>query len=74
MTIGQIERLEALFDHMKKQEVFGFAVVRHDSGEITASYEFGREAPNSPMYGGASYGVGDTVDEALEGVYKDLRL
>lgn len=36
-----------------------------------AGVEFGREAPDSPMAGGAAYGMGTTAAEALIGVIMD---
>lgn len=36
--------------------------------------EFGREAPDSPMVGGAAYGMGDTLREALEPAGADCGL
>jgi hypothetical protein len=68
-------KLDSLFEHMETQEVFGLSVIRNeDTKEVSIAYEFGREAPDSPMAGGASYGIGDTIEEALVDVYNDLHI
>lgn len=41
--------------------------------EWSIHMEFGREAEDSPMAGGAAYGMGDTLEEALNQALKDLR-
>lgn len=42
--------------------------------EWIVSLIWGQEAEDSPMAGAASYGVGDTLAEALGQVYDELRL
>ena len=44
------------------------------SGGWVAACVFGREAPDSPMAGGAAYGDGDTADTALSQVLDELGL
>jgi hypothetical protein len=45
-----------------------------DREDVLVSVEFGREADDSDMVGGAAYGVGPTLEEALESVVADLGL
>lgn len=40
----------------------------------TVALEWGQEAPDSPMMGAASYGVGETLDEALTVVLSESGL
>jgi hypothetical protein len=51
--------------------VFGMAL--KESGEWVVSAEFGREAPDSPMVGGAAYGHGE-LRQALETAAADCGL
>ena len=38
------------------------------------SVEYGEEEPGSPIYGGAAYGTGATIQEALAQVVQDMGL
>lgn len=39
---------------------------RHEDESWVVGIEFGKEAPDSPMAGGAAYGTGGTMLEALQ--------
>jgi hypothetical protein len=64
--------LPKLERHMKEHEG-QLAIVALD-GQISVEYRFGQEAEDSPMAGGASYGVADTIGDALAQVMRELRL
>lgn len=49
------------------------AINGEDDGEWIVAIEFGREADDSPMAGGAAYGAGSTMAEALDSAAKELR-
>ena len=53
---------------------FVIGITRKDDGTFSALLEFGEEAKGSPMYGGASYGIGDSADEALRMIARELGL
>lgn len=50
----------------------GVLAVTERDGRYVAGYQFGREAEDSDMAGGAAYGIGDTVYEALNSLVADL--
>lgn len=53
----------------------GIGVMFNDGNhEWTVAVEFGREAADSDMAGGASYGIGESLDEALLTVRQELGL
>lgn len=68
MTWPVEKLLEALDEHG------GTLVVTHDKegGECLVALYFGREAPDSPMVGGATHGVGETIEDALSRAARDL--
>lgn len=68
------ELMAKLVEHMEKQEVFGFSIVKKEDGTVSTAYEFGREAPDSPMVGAASYGIGRSIEAALTMNVEELRL
>lgn len=37
----------------------------------SAAMEWGQEAPDSPMYGAAAYGLGETAKEAIDAMLGD---
>lgn len=43
------------------------------NGQWSTAAEFGSEAEDSPMAGGAAYGSGETLDECLDQMLKDTR-
>ena len=43
-------------------------------GRWTAGLEWGEETPGSAMYGGASYGTGDTAEQALAQIAQEVGL
>lgn len=62
----QFDEFAAVADHMMTYG--GRLVISFQFGRAngaTVGYEFGREADDSDMAGGASYGIGATVDEAM---------
>lgn len=70
--------LKKLVDDLSQQDGGGsFAVQRNEDAGVPVwmvSYEFGKEAEDSDMVGGAAYGVGDTPEEALRQVLEQCRL
>lgn len=42
--------------------------------EWSIGIHFGEETPGSAMVAGASYGIGDTLSEALDGPISDFKL
>jgi hypothetical protein len=65
------EKLSAIMGHAERQGRYRLTLGTTET-ESFVGYEFGREAPDSPMYGGASYGIGDTLDEALDQVIDEV--
>lgn len=47
-------------------------VVHDKAGDWSVSAQFGREAPDSPMAGGALYGYGSTPQDAIQEALNDL--
>lgn len=75
---AELVALLAIVDDLENQPQarLGISVARDEPGrrEFVVGYEFGREAPDSPMYAGASYGAGATLGAALEQVKRECRL
>lgn len=59
-------QLLGMLKTLENQE--GVLAINHRNGEWTVLMEFGREAEDSPMAGGALYGVGPSLREALESI------
>ena len=69
-----VTALEYILEHMAKQKgEGGLVITAHSEDEYTIGYEFGSEAPDSPMAGGAAYGIGSAT-EALVSVATELGL
>jgi hypothetical protein len=49
----------------------GVVALSYGRGLWTVAIEWGREAPDSPMVGAASYGMGATAGEALAAAVSD---
>jgi hypothetical protein len=62
-----------LQEHIAGQEAAAFSIIVNDE-QVSIAYEWEKEAEDSPMYGAASYSIGDSVNEALSQIYKDLRI
>jgi hypothetical protein len=73
MGLTGTEALRLIVDHAEDQEQATLGLVLQN-GEWSAAYTFGREAPDSPMAGGAAYGMGETVGDALRGILEDVGL
>lgn len=43
-------------------------------GRWMVGLEYGEEAPDSPMYAAASYGTGDTLEQALQTLVDEVGL
>lgn len=64
--------LQVLFRHIEQNE--GRLVISQTSkGEWVIGYEFGKEAEDSDMAGGAAYGIGPSLTMALNQTVQDLR-
>lgn len=50
------------------------ALGQKGDGRWSAMLNFGREAPDSPMFGGSALGSGATLEEAVDGVIRDARI
>lgn len=57
------ELIKRLTSHLDKTK--GAVVVSRDKRGYAAASEWGQEAPDSPMAGGAAYGMGDSPAQAL---------
>jgi hypothetical protein len=64
--------LEKLERHMKENE--GQLLLSWNDKEMAAAYTFGREADDSDMAAGASYGYGSGIGEAMSVIIRELRL
>ena len=51
-----------------------FALGHGQKGEWSAMLNFGREAPDSPMCAGSAIGIGDTAEEAINGVIDEAKI
>lgn len=69
--MDRYDALDRIIDTLEGGGNFGMGR-KDENGDWIAASEFGREAPDSPMAGGAAYGAGDTADEALVQLAKDL--
>ena len=70
-----LEKLAAIIGHAERQGPYRFGFGYDDDQKaFFVGYEFGKEAPDSPMFGGASYGSGETLDQALDEVIKECRI
>lgn len=65
--------LDALTEYVEGQQE-GQIVLTRTGDEWVIGATFGREAEDSPMAGGATYGHGATLAEALAAPARDLRL
>lgn len=66
-----MEELERLVTLIRDQG--GTFTVANRDGEWLIGCEFGREAEDSPMAGGALYGIGRTFEEAAASAVADVR-
>lgn len=70
----------SLLEHLEKHSgrlVFTFDPAPGRPREALVGYEFSREEPDNPendMAGGAAYGVGATLHEALQQVAEQVKL
>ena len=64
---------EKLMEYGTAQGNFTFTIHLQD-GEYSSMFNFGKEAPGSPMFGGSSLGMGDSVEEVLAQMAKECRL
>lgn len=65
-----------LFHFLRKQGEVGVSMaISHAEGDLgwSVSSLFGEEEPGSPMAGGAIYGTGESIYEALDQALKDAR-
>lgn len=58
----------------KQSGIMTMGCIGTDNMPWMVSVTFGHEAPDSPMAGGASYGHGITLTEALNEIREELRL
>jgi len=67
--------MERLAKHVEQAGGGVFAMVlKQGGGEWVVSAEFGQEAPDSPMAGGAAYGLDGDLRRALETAAHDCRI
>lgn len=65
-----LQRLQKFAEHVGED---GEISVHWTGKEWMFASTFGREAPDSPMAGGAAYGADDEVTNAIEEALKDVR-
>ena len=68
------EYVSLIHDYGKEQGTFHLSIVFDEAGDWSTAFVFGREASDSPMAGGASYGYGKNLIEALRGIVDECRL
>jgi hypothetical protein len=76
--ISTDEMMSGVLDHLAGEG--GRLTIAFRQGEVDTppddrwivGYEFGREAPDSDMAGGASYGMGANLNEALRQVFDEV--
>ncbi len=64
-ALGASGLIQAAARYLAKQGEGTMLLSLDEKGEWSCALTFGREAPDSPMAGGAAYGFGPTVDDAL---------
>lgn len=64
--------LQRLEQHLRMNGPIVMSHVVRGHSHFAVGSEWGQEAPDSPMAGGAAYGVGDTLEEALNQLLGDL--
>lgn len=69
--------LAAFLAHLDATGDVGHLVIsreirHHEAGDWAIACEFGREAPDSPMSGGAAYGIDPDLETALAQALDDL--
>jgi hypothetical protein len=64
VTIGEL--MGKLIEYGKTQREFSLTVALDANGDYSSAFIFGREAEDSPMASGASYGYGGSVPECLK--------
>jgi hypothetical protein len=72
--VGEDERssLALILTHMNKEKVGQLVITLNDRHEWVVGYEFGKEAEDSPMSAGASYGLSSALYQALDQVVKEI--
>jgi hypothetical protein len=70
----ELTSIEKLLDHLQENGGWLSIVYETIEPEATVSYEFGEEAPDSPMAAGASYAIADSVQAAVAKVAKEVGL
>lgn len=63
--------LGAIVRKLQTKPPFSFGIGYHND-QYTVAAEFGKEADDSPMYGGASYGVHLLLEDALLQVAREI--
>lgn len=66
--------MERLAKHVEQAGGGVFGMALRENGKWVVSAEFGREAPDSPMAGGAAYGLDKDLRRALETAAHDCRI
>ena len=71
------EYLKKLVKYLDEQDGGGALVIQRTEDDAVpwmVSFEFGKEAEDSDMVGGAAYGAADTAEEALKQVVSQCGL
>ncbi len=68
------EEIGRLVDYGKAQGTFSLTVALDENGDYSGAFIFGREAEDSPMAGGASYGYGKSIPEVLGQMIAECRI
>jgi hypothetical protein len=68
------EQVGKIVDYGKEQGEFSLTVALDSHGDYSSALIFGREASDSPMAGGASYGYGASIPEALAQIIDECRI
>lgn len=69
---GAGAHIGTLFEHAAENGPARLALIHDEDGSWSVSYEFGAEAPDSTMAGGAAYGTGSTLEVALSQAVGEL--
>lgn len=68
------ELLMRLAEYGKEQGTFALSIVLDEAGDYSSMFNFGVEAPDSPMVAGSSLGYGHSIEECLRQMVKECGL
>lgn len=68
-----MDRLDRIIAGLTAAGQGTFALILNSRGEWLVAAEYGKEASDSPMVGAASYGIGQSANDAIQMVLDETR-